>query len=101
MDVVSLDRTALILSANRALWGEVSAQLRAVLVRQTGAAIELYCFFDGAPAADDLDSVSSIAGEIASDFPGFSVEEHVAHVDASQPLPELPDALTIYRRKEL
>ncbi|HKM64414.1 MAG TPA: hypothetical protein VJY39_18175 [Acidisphaera sp.] len=100
MDVVRLDRSALILSANPGFWGEVPARLRGVQVRQTGAVIELQCFFDGTPGTGDIETVSIIAGRLAADFPGFGVEEHAERLDAPWPLPNLPNSFIIYRRKE-
>ncbi len=100
MDAVRLDRSSLILSANPGFWGEVPVRLRGVQVRQTGAVIELQCYFDGAPGAGDMASMGVIAGRLAADFPGYGVEEHAERVDAPRPLPVLPNSLIIYRRKE-
>ena len=44
----SIDRSSLILAANRALWGEISAAVRAVFVRETDNEVHIQFIFDGA-----------------------------------------------------
>lgn len=56
------------LSAQRALWGAIPANLRAVSIGMEGERILFRCIFDGAPAHDERELLSVAATEIAADF---------------------------------
>ena len=94
------DTTELVLSANRALWGEVSSCMRGVHISKERSVIKLTCFFDGLICEDDRQSVSEIGGEIAGDFPDCSIEEQAIRLDAPAPLPLENGARWVFVRKE-
>jgi hypothetical protein len=72
---------AVILSVNRALWGEVSSSLRSVQVEYGRHEIEIFRYFDGEVSEEDMESMSRVASEVAADFPEHKIYEHSIRVD--------------------
>lgn len=92
-------RTALLLSAQRALLGEVPPSLRGVSLHARDDALQVVFYFDGPVAAEDRESASCVASGMAADFPRLrAVDQRIERVDAPAPLP--PDAVWAYRRRE-
>jgi hypothetical protein len=87
-------------SVSRALWGEVSSKLRSVQFRAAQNRIELRFYFDGTPDNDELDSVSSVGGEVAADFADATVAEEVVPLAADTDIPSDEAWHTAYARRE-
>ena len=106
-------RSYLLLSVQRALLGEVTPGLRAVLVRWTSApdateptAVDAEFFYDDEIDDDDVEHVSEVEGYVAADYqPDVSVTFTPIHLSASRRLPtvggeDLLHAGWAYRRFE-
>ncbi|WP_420128685.1 hypothetical protein [Longimicrobium sp.] len=92
-------RATLLLSAQRALLGEVSSALRGVSLRLRGDTLEIAFYFDGPVSEEDRLSASCVGAQVVADFPRLrSVDERIERVDAPAPLP--PDPVWAYRRRE-
>lgn len=77
--------TELILSVNRALLGEVSPELRAVLVRKSKDNIYIKTIYDGDISAQDRESSSIIATGVIADYPeNCHVIEECIRLDAPE-----------------
>jgi len=94
------DHASLVLSLNRALLGEVSCRLRCVAAATENSEIELYCFFDGEISEDDKESMSSVAGYVAGDFPEYIVSEQCVRLDAPERIPDQRPRHVVFLRKE-
>lgn len=87
------------LSAQRALLGEVSPALRAVVLSSRDRSIDVECFFDGAVSAEDEEGMWGVEAEMMADcYPGESVAVHVTRSDAPSPID--CEGMTVYRRRE-
>ena len=88
---VSLDLSiTLRLGAQRALWGQVPASLRAVSVALAGQQVCFRCFFDSGACVADQELLSAAAGELLGDFPaGWTVAEEFSVVPAPEPMAHL------------
>jgi hypothetical protein len=76
------DRARLLLSAQRALLGAVSANVAAVSIRQSLNAIRLTAHFYGPPDEDDVEAFRVVTTEILADFPDghdIDLDIHVLH----------------------
>jgi hypothetical protein len=92
-------RTRILLSVQRALLGEVSANLRAVTAHDDELVLVVF-YFDGPISEEDAETVSVIHTEIIADFfPEVEVEVKCVRLDAPTRIED--DGLRIYRRKEL
>jgi len=87
-------------SLNRALWGEVSPNLRSVQFAMEPLHIGLRFFFDGVPRDGDVESANCIGAEVAADFPGCTVSEEVIATTAGTALPRQDGWHVAYARKE-
>ncbi len=87
-------------SLNRALWGEVSPNLRSVQFATERQHITLRFFFDGAPKDTDRESVNCIGAEVAADFPGCTLSEEVIATTAGSAIPRQDGWHVAYARKE-
>jgi len=93
---------SLVLSVNRALWGEVTAQLRAVTATLKTKTIYLKFYFDGAPSDDDRESVGCIGSEVIADYPApYLIEEEIIIAPSPEPILYEEDWMMVYRRKEI
>ncbi len=90
----------LVLSVNRALWGEVSCSLRSVQVEYQKSEIHLYCFYDGEISEEDVEAMSSVASLVAADFPHHNVYEHCIRIDCPNPLLYEKERHVVFLRKE-
>jgi hypothetical protein len=92
----------LLLSVQRALWDEIDSNLRAVKINWNDAdeIIYLFFYFDKKVTAENTDSASCVAGEVAGDFPPeVQVVESCIHIDFPEEIPF--QRLTAFLRKEL
>jgi len=96
-----VERASLILSVNRALWGEVGPNLRAVTAGSDGKTIRLRFFIDGEPSERDRESAGRVGAEVIADFPTCDlVEEEVVRINAPERIPWDDQWLTIFERRE-
>jgi hypothetical protein len=92
-------RASLLLSALRALLGEVSPALRGVTIGWRDHVILLRSYFDGPISEVDRDSMSSVGAEVIGDFSEpWTIEDEVIRCDAPEPLEGL--VAWAYRRRE-
>ncbi len=89
---------SLILSAVRALQGNVTPPLRSASVEWKENTVVWKCVFDTSATADDYELMSIAATEIVADFPDYELEE----IYITIPLPESVEPLNnvIYKRHE-
>lgn len=93
-------RSALLASVNRALWGEVSAAVRAVFYKVENDCILIRFVVDGLITDSDRESVSCVGGEVVSDFPDLQVEEFIDRLDAPARVVVEPGWEAAFIRKE-
>ena len=106
-------RASVLLSAQRALLGEVTPELRGVLVSWAAppdvpepAWIEADFYYDREIEDDDADHVSEVEGYVAADFlPDVDVRFSPLHLSGSRPLPQVAEKdlatkVWVYRRFE-
>ena len=95
-------RTAARLSVMRALWGEVTPDIRAVLIRPTGpAAFRIEFYLHGDTVAEFFESASIIEALTMADFPPETDISHdVIRLDAPGKIPVGEDGWLIFRRSE-
>ncbi|MEF2148455.1 hypothetical protein [Aquilutibacter rugosus] len=95
-------RVEVAMSLMRALWGEVTPDMRAVFVRVVGEhvfSIEFY--IDGNSSEQLLEVASEIEGEVMGDFPsGIDISHKLIRLDAPAKIPVDEDGILIYLRKE-
>jgi hypothetical protein len=94
------DRMSLVMSANRALLGEVSGGVRAVLIKADASAIYLKAIFDGAISEDDRGSISVAGSEVAADFDAFQVFDDCVRIDRPEAVPVDENWDLVFLRKE-
>lgn len=77
-DVTQALRVNLLLSAQRALLGQIPPSLRAVSVDVDSRKVYFRCVFDGEPEEDEWELLSCAASKIIADFsdPFVIVEEY-------------------------
>lgn len=94
-------RVRITMSLMRALWGEITPDVRAVLVRAIGEeAFSIEFYIDGDIAEDFAEAASCIEGEVMGDFPSkFDISHHVIRLDYPNEIP-IEDGILIYLRKE-
>jgi hypothetical protein len=89
-----------LLSLQRALLGEVTPNLRAVLVRYDDSTVHFVAIFDGPISEDDREGISSVETEVMADFPSsHRITHEVVRMDAPAQIPK--DCAWAYLRKEL
>ncbi len=83
----------------KALLGEVSRDLRAVVAVWSDTTIDFDCYFDGPIAASDVDSMARVRADVASRFPAAHRTAHHLHrIDYPFHIPK--DRIAIYSRWE-
>lgn len=93
-------RTRILLSAQRALLGEVPPSLRMAALDWDENRIYLRCYFDGPVSEEDRESMESVTTEmIADSFPELNVELRVIRLDAPSRV-ERPARAVAYLRRE-
>jgi hypothetical protein len=89
----------ILLSAQRALLGEVSPALRGVTLGWHDQVIRMRAYFDGPISEEDLESMTCVAAQIIADFPSpWNIDEEIVRCDA----PERMEFLQVwaYLRRE-
>jgi len=93
----TITRSAVFLSIQRALLGEVSSALRGVSVDWDHQTINIRSYFDSEISEDDRESMSSVQTEVLADFPSHGVNMEIIRLDVPA---ELPQGMFIYVRRE-
>ncbi|MBG7614481.1 hypothetical protein IWC96_04185 [Brevundimonas sp. BAL450] len=86
------------LSAQRALLGAVTPNLRSFSVEMNGGTVACQAVFEEAPAAEEIDLIQSAGAEIIADFVDATIDERFI-VSADQATPKALIYL-IYQRHE-
>jgi hypothetical protein len=94
------DRVSLVMSANRALLGEVSCSMRSVLIKSDAKAIYVKAMFDGPVSDDDRESISLVGTHVAADFDGFRVFDDCVRIDRPEAIPPDISWTLVFLRKE-
>jgi len=82
MTIDSELRQNVLLSLQRALLGEVFPALRTVSVEISNDGVKFYCYVDGPPTEEDLESLECVETEVMADFAeDFDVSHEVLQVD--------------------
>lgn len=100
MSVMEPTREEMVVSANRALWVEVSSAVRAVFLKIEGKNIVLIFIVHGEISEDDLESVSCVETETSCDFYDGIFSRECIRIDAPHPVPQDPHWWTVYASKE-
>lgn len=88
------------LNIQRALLGEVSSKLRAVIFSVLDKELDVRFYFDGEIGEDDIESVSCVETEVLADYDeNFNVIAKCVRLDA--PLPIVDDGIWVFRRREM
>jgi diaminopimelate decarboxylase len=96
-----LKLSELVLSVNRALWGNVFPALRSVQASADRKQISLHFFVEGDLSAADRESLSCVATEVSADVPaGWQVVESVVRADPPNPIPQEKGWRVVYARRE-
>jgi len=93
-----LDRILTILCLNRALWGEVSPELRAAMIIWENKPFHLYFFYDGKISKEDYQSAKRAALEVISSYPKHKIDFDILRWDYPKPIPK--EGELIYLRRE-
>lgn len=97
----SITADDVILSVQRALWGEVFWALRVITAEVSTSALNIWAYVDGPLSEEDEESLSSMCTEVLADFwhgDGFEFHFEVVRVDAPQPV--LDTRIRAYERRE-
>lgn len=88
------------MSIVRALWGEITPDVRAVLGRIDGEkALTIEFYVDG-EVEGFAEIASCVESEVIADFPiGFEISHKVIRLDVPAPIP-IADGILVYLRKE-
>lgn len=92
-------RSEVLLSLQRALLGEVSAQLRAVTVTFDEKSVTARAYFDGEIDDEDREGMSSVETQILADFP----DDHSMRIECHRldaPAPIVDDGVWVFARRE-
>lgn len=94
-------RVKVAMSLMRALWGEITPAVRAVLARSRGEKAFLIEFYiDGDVPTQFAEAASCVEGEVMGDFSGeFDISHQVIQLNAPAKIP-VGDGILVYFRKE-
>ncbi len=99
--MANFNRSSLVLSVNRALWGEVTHTMRMVTARVHGGKFQLRVVFDGEIAPADRQSAARIGEKaLTGDFLELKLDSEAMRIDAPEPLSVEEGWAPIYRRWE-
>jgi len=88
------------LSIQRALLGEVSGTLRAVIFSVSGLLLNIRFYFDGEIDDDDFESASCVETEVLADYEDdWTVVVECLRLDAPKPI--LDQGVWVFRRREM
>ena len=90
--------TDLTLSIQRALIGEVTANMAAVTCALREHLVVVRCYYFGTPTEEDKERLSAIAGEVIADFDApYTIREECLPYHPSRQLPECLDFWALMR----
>ena len=97
----SLDlKEYLIFSVRRALFGNITRNIKYVVADLLGNKISIIFYFDGGINDDDQEAVSVIETEVIADFDNdFVIEAMAKYIDSSHVMENMNDFL-VYLRKD-
>ena len=91
----------LLLSAQRALLGQIPPSLRAVTAEVSGTEVRLRFVFDGPISEDDMDSAQFTGTEVIADFPSpWTIEGQIVRLDYPADVRDGALQHWVYLRKE-
>lgn len=93
-------RRGVLLTAQVALLGEVSAAVRAVALAWSPHKIHLRAIFDGEIDDEDSESMECVGTEVLASFPTYELEVECTRLDAPASLTPLFLMAWVYMRKE-
>ena len=98
-----MKRVSILLTVQKALWGEVTPNLRAVFIGWSDltddSSIKLYFVYDGEISDDDKDNGECVTAEVLAIFPDNDVAAEFLQIDYPNKIPALGNE-GIYFRKE-
>lgn len=95
-DVIVMAR----LNIQRALLGEVSGKLRAVIFSVSGLILNIRFYYDGEIDDDDFESASCVETEVIADYEDdWTVIVKCLRLDASEPI--LDQGIWVFKRREI
>ncbi len=95
-----IEYRSVMLSLNRALWGEVSASLHAVQFIFDEIKIEIFYYFKDVAAHEDVDSAQNIGSSVAADFPQHKVLDHCISLGLNESVPKNQGYHLAFLRKD-
>ncbi|KTB69313.1 hypothetical protein AO068_25795 [Pseudomonas sp. ICMP 3272] len=88
------------LNIQRALLGEVSRNLRAVIFSVSGLFLNIRFYFDGEIDDDNFESASCVETEVLADYEdNWTVSVECLRLDASDPI--LDQGVWVFKRREI
>lgn len=90
-----------LLSAQRALLGSVTPNLRVVTIKVDNQKklVKVCFFYEGQISEEDFDTANTAMTEIISDFPSeYELEEHIERIDSPNPISI--EGRIVFKRKE-
>lgn len=88
------------LNIQRALLGEVSGKLRAVVFSVSNLSLDIRFYFDGKISEEDIESASYVETEVLADYEeDYKVVVRCLQLDA--PMPIFDDGTWVFKRREL
>ncbi|HEM7510189.1 TPA: hypothetical protein U2J54_003225 [Providencia rettgeri] len=89
------------LSAQRALLGAITPNIRTIFVELVDDDIQIYFYYDGIVQEDDEENASIVSSEIIADFDDeFDINLIIKQVDYPMDIIQ-PSGMCIYYRKEV
>lgn len=88
------------LSIQRALLGNITYNIRAIIAELGEDDIQLFFYYDGEIQEDDEENASEIGTEVIADFDdGYNIDVNVRRLDYPKPIHH-SDGICVYLRKE-
>lgn len=89
------------LSIQRALLGNITSNMRAIVAEIKDHDIQLFFYFDGEIEEDDEETASRTGAEVVADFDdSFDLDVNVRRLDYPEPI-EHATGICIFLRKEI
>ncbi len=98
--MANYNRSSLILSVNRALWGKVTANLRQVTATVAHGALYVQAVFDAEPSKADTRIVDEVGAKAVSDFPELKLIVEALGKASAEPLEVGQGWSQVFRRQE-
>jgi len=93
-------RTAVLLSIQRALLGNLGTHVRLVTCQWSKHDIKVRAVFDGEIPEDEADAMSVAETEMMADFPDYDVSLTFERCDTPHDIPRKADEYAVFRRFE-